>query len=814
MPRSCHNPHKTPRQLHHQTRKWLDGGLRKTVLLSVFIPLVLSWPTGCGSNGVSGQGDAAIDSGDATADAQVFLDAGDSAVDAGPCLTVLCGTPAVCCSTDEECVEDQCLPICESGVRCGDDLADCCDEGQVCMAGECVTPGSPCHDSYDCVQPGEFCEPTLGRCLPQPDPVTCQIVPDFESLDATVEWSNETDEIISIPVVADLDGDDSPDVVVNTTRMVSGLGWMGGDIVVLDGRDGTEKLRITDDPANGSYGSHGRATIAVGDVSGDGLADIIYASRTLDGQEGGPSYLVAVDGQGTRLWVAHDGTGTPYAMQVVNAAVTLANLDNDPEAEIIVGAIVLDNDGLVVFDAGASPGEGAGFGTNMNYYGGISALADLDGDGHPELISGRDAWKIHWQPGQNPGDPPIVLINQYWTHSGPDGYPAVADMDGDGQPEVILAAEGTVRILDGQTGELWCGQDPTDAACQANPGLRTQPIAIPMPANGDSNKNRGGPPTIADFDGDGRPEIGVAGGYSYSVYDVNRPGEVVVQPSGDPPPGPGALFVRWSSPTQDLSSNATGSSVFDFQGDGTAEVVYADECYLRVYSGSDGRIELERPNRSATIHEYPLVVDVDGDGNSEILVVANADPQILQCPHGETFRGIYAFGDANDEWVPTRRVWTQHTYHVTNATSDGNVPMTEQNNWTTSGLNNYRQNAQGAGVFNAPDLTVDLTAGLSRCSVGEIQLQARVTNVGALGVAAGIAVDFFQGQGQAATLLGSSRTTSDLLPGTSEVVSLTVPSQAQPATYSVIVDSADAVAECDADNNDDVVTDVECPVVQ
>jgi hypothetical protein len=58
----------------------------------------------------------------------------------------------------------------------------------------------------------------------------------------------------------------------------------------------------------------------------------------------------------------------------------------------------------------------------------------------------------------------------------------------------------------------------------------------------------GGPPTVADFDGDGAPEIGVAGGTSYAVYD-------------------GDGTVQWSRPTQDISSAITGSSVFDFNGD-------------------------------------------------------------------------------------------------------------------------------------------------------------------------------------------------------------------------------------------------------
>jgi hypothetical protein len=760
------------------------------------LPLLLP---ACGDD-ATGTGDAGA--GDAVAGDALAGDAlADAAppADAAPCETTLCGTPSVCCPAESDCIGGQCLPTCASGVRCGADLATCCSAGQVCLAQLCATPGASCSDSYDCVQPGEFCEPTLGQCLPQPDPLTCEVMPTFTTLDATVEWSFETDQIISIPVVANLDGVGPPEVVVNLTQQ-DGLSWPGGNIAVLSGATGIELLRVPHDPANGQYGSHGRSTIALGDVSGDGRPDIIYAARP---DATGKSLVVAIDGTGNLLWTSHDAGGLPYVLNIQNGAATLANLDDDPEAEIVFGAAVLDNDGLVVWDEGGN-GAGAARGTNAGYTGGISAVADLDGDGVPEIISGRDAWKVAW----TPGAPPQVTLTSYWTYAGNDGFPAVADLDLDGQPEVVLVASRQVIVLNGQTGELFCGVDPTDAACVADPGLRTQPAYLP----GATSNNRGGPPTIADFDADGRPEIGVAGGYAYSVYDLNRPGEEIVQPLGDPVPAAGALYIRWSNPTQDLSSNVTGSSVFDFQGDGAAEVVYGDECFTRVYSGVDGTVQLEIPSTSATIHEYPLVVDVDGDGNSEILIVANQ----LSCPGQTAKHGLFVYGDVNDQWVPTRRVWTQHAYHVTNAQSDGNVPFAEADNWTLPGLNNYRQNVQGDGVWNAPDLTVDLSVGLDRCGSGEIVLLARVANVGALGVAPGVPVEFFLGTDATGTPLGAAATAVVLLPGASTVVSLAVAAPLDPTAYFVRVNgdgSATVVPECDASNNDGLTTEARCPVV-
>jgi hypothetical protein len=55
--------------------------------------------------------------------------------------------------------------------------------------------------------------------------------------------------------------------------------------------------------------------------------------------------------------------------------------------------------------------------------------------------------------------------------------------------------------------------------------------------------------------------------------------------------------------------------------------------------------------------------------------------------------------DAMDRWVPARRIWNQHTYHVTNVREDGTIPQYESPHWQA--LNTFRTQAQieaGGGV--------------------------------------------------------------------------------------------------------------------
>ncbi len=646
-----------------------------------------------------------------------------------------------------------CVAPCPSGVRCGSDGSVCCDAGDVCLASQCATPGADCTDSFDCAE-GEFCEPTLGKCLPQPEGPLCELRPENVTFEPTIEWHWEGwsvdptfKQVQSTPAIADIDGDGLPEVATVAYKDSS-----NNMLIVLNGEDGSENLMIPVSTYNVRWGTGP----AVGNMDADAELEIVFMTSA-------PRQLVVIEHDGTERWTAAlSGTGQGYP--------ALANLDADPEPEVVIGGQWFDNDGTLIQDKGwlAQNGEWS-----------VSAIADISGDGQPDIVGGNVVYHVDG--------------TEVWrNNSVPDGFVAVADMNRDTIPDVVSISGGNARVLSGNDGSVVFG-----------------PVAIP-------GGGTGGAPTVADFDGDGRPEFAAAGRGQYAVYDLDctATGEASFCGSSR------TDGILWSLVVQDLSSSVTGSSVFDFEGDGEAEVIYNDECTLYILAGKTGEKLLEMANSSRTAAEYPLIVDVDADGNSEFIVPAN-DDQIVRDGCAVGTHGLFAFGDINDKWVRTRRVWNQHSYHVTNVDASGVIPAVESDSWSGEGLNNYRQNVQGEGVFNAPDLSVaGLSVDASSCP-SSIGIQAQIANSGSLGVEAGVPVGFYQGVLPDGSLLGFEMTTVPLLPGQTETLVLDFTpagNDTGPWDFYVTVDDEAAalslVAECGEDNNNGIIGAAGCIVVQ
>ena len=233
----------------------------------------------------------------------------------------------------------------------------------------------------------------------------------------------------------------------------------------------------------------------------------------------------------------------------------------------------------------------------------------------------------------------------YWTVPGAvPGHPHVGNFDADADAEIYLATKNGMWVIEHDGTPKFGPVRPTDP----NPSARCW----------------GKPGAVHDFQGDGAADVATGTCSDYSVYGITT-----------------TATQLWGAAVSDSSGLATGTA-FDFLGDGVADAIYADETQIYVYEGVTGMLELSSPRSSGTLIEFPIVLDVDNDRSAEIVYVSN----------GAGVPAVTVLGDAENRWVPSRRIWNQHSYYVTNVREDGTIPAQPKKNWL--GLNTFRTNAQ------------------------------------------------------------------------------------------------------------------------
>lgn len=454
-----------------------------------------------------------------------------------------------------------------------------------------------------------------------------------------------------------------------------------------------------------------------GDVDLDDHPDVIFGRTdgtifALDGRdgtqlwegEGNPGYYPSaaavgdLDGDGRPEVVVSGTSGTlaldggsgalRWASAVIaggapaaGGAVGLADLEGDGRVEVLLGRTVLSG------DDGALLFEGdAGAGTGNGDRGPVGFAADLDLDGVQEVLVGNAAYRLDGSP--------------LWRSDEPDGYVAPLDADGDDEGELVVCTLGEVRLVDDDGSVLW----------------RTE-----------VDEDNCGPPTVADLDGDGVNEIAVASTWRTTALDLDG-------------------RLRWEATTNDTSSGWTGTSAFDFDGDGAHELVYTDQVSFYILDGVSGAARALLPEHaSGTLGEYPVVADLDGDGDADLLYVSAAG-------FGAEV-GVRAFTSGDEPWPWARGLWSQHAETSLVREESGEVPAHPSPSW----LVDDRFHAAGAPPppYVARPALVARVLDLCelRCDEGEVELWVALGNAGTVEAPPGVQVDVIGESEQGEVLL-------------------------------------------------------------
>lgn len=354
---------------------------------------------------------------------------------------------------------------------------------------------------------------------------------------------------------------------------------------------------------------------AIGDLDGDGTPEIV--AQRWDGDISLPDASYASSGELVawrwdpamsrfRIWRRSTVAGAPETDLVytsgytVMAGPTIADLDDDGVPEVLVSGRVYDHELRRL--TGEAPPTTPLFMSRQPPGGPFiiqeDLVADLDADGRAELVYGNAiyTWTASgW------------VVAPFFAPPTPLGpaHAVVADLgelsgSPTGAPEIVAVGYDGVRIqtLDGTV-------------------LRTFELLT-----GDRG---GSAPSIANVDDDPEPEILVGVDAGLFVYDLEC--DVTPTPAGcgiDTTPGTGRPAlprgVRWADRPPLDAWDYMGATTFDFDADGDVEVVYADECFLRVYDGASGQVLYSHWRPSRTASEVPIVVGT-GDGADTVIAI-------------------------------------------------------------------------------------------------------------------------------------------------------------------------------------------------
>jgi hypothetical protein len=398
-----------------------------------------------------------------------------------------------------------------------------------------------------------------------------------------------------------------------------------GVLRALDGETGAEIFTVTD-PAHRLNSS---VTPVLADIDADGFVEIIGQRYVvLEGIADipeGPKVkgkfvrgnLLAFEHDGTFKWISDEWTRSQDEIEDAGG-LAVGDIDGDGFAEIAVGDNVFDHNGRLMWKGGAGSGSTG--------HGPSSFFADVDGQPGLELVAGRTVYRnngaILWDRSDLGGAFGVEF----------DGHPAVGDLDGDGDNEVVVRS-GQLYVFDGATGATIAGpkHPPT------SPGMGDEC------ESGMAGGEEGGDdpcniiPTnvaIMDTDGNGTSEIVVSAQELILVYDHQ-------------------LNELWRATVGDYTG-ASGPMGFDFENDGKVNVVYSDESHVWVYDDVGNTI-YDASRASVTMMETAAIGDINLDGHANMVVGSNE-------PNLGISDGLDMLSNSGTSWAQARAMWNQHAY--------------------------------------------------------------------------------------------------------------------------------------------------------
>ena len=441
----------------------------------------------------------------------------------------------------------------------------------------------------------------------------------------TVATTNTVDAIAS-----DVNGDGYPDVVVLTGGVPANNGPGPQQFIVLvNQKDGTFKATATLSPANntGLYSDWNpfNAPLAwtVGSTSTTGLPDIVA------------EYLVIAPGSTaatfTRTVFPNDGSGGFSDATQSTATVPLSGSYFSPNSFLTAPRLVLadvNHDGkpdiltayvlplLGPFQVDIALGNGNGTfaaplsnaAISVPYGSGFPnatslALASVSGSTSPApdlLLSGDNSVFLAASNGDGTYKAPVLITEKSFKRSGSIAGFRVADVNGDGLPDLLVIGNGSLTTLLGKGNRSF---DPAVNTVVTNSGDTYDTGMV-----------------FADFDGDGKLDC---------ITDSSASPDVVMSKGFGDGNFAGSPFFD-ASAASIPSGNFAVIAALDLNGDGKTDLIGIDALNGDIYAAiatSSGRFTFKAtlPQISLNTFIESYTADFNGDGKSDLVVEQQID---------------------------------------------------------------------------------------------------------------------------------------------------------------------------------------------